>query len=135
MSTGSEPRRPRFNLLSGPDLSANGMPCVARGKAPGISISTSVPDFQRDWFLRVYYWQSRLRLAPIDLDSRVLYISLSRCTTLVNSDFKRFLRWISILEIFARVFTQKLVDNNIGRRRRNESLISHEYLENLSTRF
>lgn len=33
MSTGSEPRRPRFNLLSGPDLSANGMLCVARGKA------------------------------------------------------------------------------------------------------
>lgn len=70
MSTGSEPRRPRFNLLSGPDLSANGMPCVARGKALGISISTSVPDFQHE---------------PLLFTSLLLAVSTSSC-----SDRSRF---------------------------------------------
>lgn len=117
MSTGSEPRRPRFNLLSGPDLSANGMPCVARGKALGISISTSVPDFTPP--TRLVFTSLLLAAVVSTLScsdrsrfSCILYIYISCCTTLVN-DFKRFLRWsvdLDTRDIYTRAFTQKLID-------------------------
>lgn len=105
MSTGSEPRRPRFNLLSGPDLSANGMPCVARGKALGISISTSVPD-------TTGFYESTTNSRALDfillrsIPILSLSLSLSPCTTLLNDDFKPF-------RVDLRVFTTQMMKKNL----------------------